>query len=524
MLLKEPAQLQAIESAPNRVVVVGAGAVGLYFAWKLASQGRQVVVLEAGTLDLANFPADSHRVVGRKHDGIKIGRSRTLGGTSNLWGGQLVEFQPIDLKGRPFWPNSEWPIPYEELAAYYPIAYHDMGIDSREQQDAAVWQSLSREVPDLTEGLEIFLTRWMREPNVSVLFGKDVERNPNLIVVLDSTTTGFTGENGQIREAIVKDSKGRERRIEGEAFVLAAGTFETVRLMLHAAEDENWRCPWKTNDNVGRYFQDHLGGRLATVQPIERKKLYDSFCTIVKPGHKFQPKIRTRSEVLEQTERLNIQVMFAFDSSFHENLVFLKQFLRAAIFGRKLRGMGDFFKKLSATVRHLVPLMWTYIKDHRILVPSSAKVSVVVQAEVEPLAESRITIDPSVRDAYGLPQVVLDWKLGGRELPSLHEFIQLVDKSLQTAKLGTLNIEPGLLAQDPAFLNTLRDTNHQTGGAVMGRSAKDGVVDGNLKVFDTQNLYVVGASTFRTGSNANVTFTAMALSARLADHLNKRSN
>jgi len=53
----------------------------------------------------------------------------------------------------------------------------------------------------------------------------------------------------------------------------------------------------------------------------------------------------------------------------------------------------------------------------------------------------------------------------------------------------------------------------------MGTSESDGVVDSDLRVFGTDNLYVAGASTFRTASNANTTFTALALGTRLVDHL-----
>jgi choline dehydrogenase-like flavoprotein len=45
------------------------------------------------------------------------------------------------------------------------------------------------------------------------------------------------------------------------------------------------------------------------------------------------------------------------------------------------------------------------------------------------------------------------------------------------------------------------------------------VVDQNLKVFGTVNLYIGGASTFRTVSNANTTFTALAFTTRLIHHL-----
>lgn len=53
----------------------------------------------------------------------------------------------------------------------------------------------------------------------------------------------------------------------------------------------------------------------------------------------------------------------------------------------------------------------------------------------------------------------------------------------------------------------------------MGFTEHDGVVDRDLKVFGTDNLYVGGAATFRTVSSANTTFTALTLSTRLVHHL-----
>jgi len=45
------------------------------------------------------------------------------------------------------------------------------------------------------------------------------------------------------------------------------------------------------------------------------------------------------------------------------------------------------------------------------------------------------------------------------------------------------------------------------------------VVDSNLKVFNTNNLYIIGSSVFRTGGHANPTLTIVQLSLRLAEHL-----
>ncbi len=80
-------------------------------------------MIEAGTRILDSFPAETFEVVGRKHDGIRTGRSVALGGTTNLWGGQLVEFMQIDFEGRDWLPGSRWPVRYEELASNYPPTY-----------------------------------------------------------------------------------------------------------------------------------------------------------------------------------------------------------------------------------------------------------------------------------------------------------------------------------------------------------------------------------------------------------------
>ena len=53
----------------------------------------------------------------------------------------------------------------------------------------------------------------------------------------------------------------------------------------------------------------------------------------------------------------------------------------------------------------------------------------------------------------------------------------------------------------------------------MADSPQDGVVDRDCKVHGVDNLYVVGSSVFPTSSWAFPTFTIVAMSVRLADHL-----
>jgi choline dehydrogenase-like flavoprotein len=142
-----------------------------------------------------------------------------------------------------------------------------------------------------------------------------------------------------------------------------------------------------------------------------------------------------------------------------------------------------------------------------------------LHVEQLPSNESLVRLSALERDANGVPKIELEWRISGDELITMKRFCLSLDKSLKREGVASLAIDQRLLDLDPSLLEACRDTNHQCGGLRIGTSVSDGVVDRNLKVFDTENLYVAGASTFRTSSFANPTFTAMALAMRLADQL-----
>jgi len=502
-----------------RVVVIGAGAVGLYAASQLAARGRDVVVIEAGDTHLGNFAAESYTSVGRSHTGIRLGRSRSMGGTTNLWGGQLVEFQPIDFEGRSWLPGSKWPVSYDEIAPYYKPTYQNLGTPLNLIDDDAVWRGVSCSRPDLGQEFEVFFTRWMGTPNFAELFAKQIQSDEKMSVLAGFTAVEFRGSEARLEAVRVVNEKGQSQWIEAETVILAAGTIENARLLLHTAQDPSWRAPWSGNENLGRYFQDHLGGKIAAFEPANKREFFKMFSNVAFAGRKFQPKIRMRSDVQMRQQIYNTQVFFAFESEISEHMVYLKQFLRAALYNRKFSGIGSVMRNGVGMARYLVPLMWKYVWDHRVFVPSTAKILMHVQSEHAPLVESRITIDKSGVDSFGLARVVLDWRLAGNELASLREFATQVRDALQAAGIGQLKIDEDLLALDPNFLSKLGDTYHQAGGTNMADSAQDGVVDKNLRVFGTENLYVTGASVFPTTSNANTTFTALAFTTRLVHHL-----
>jgi choline dehydrogenase-like flavoprotein len=502
------------------LLIIGGGTVGLHAAVLASRAGFRVLVIEAGSQELGGFAPSTFRSVGRRHDGIRVGRSRSLGGTSNLWGGQLVEFQPADIGGRSWITDSKWPLTFEEIAAHHGSTYSALGIPRRWQSDAPVWEGVSTTVPNLSRGLELFLTRWMQVPNISKLYAHDIQRARGSWVLVGATVVGFVGDEGQVTGVRVVAADQVEHVLRARQFVLAAGTFETNRLLLWGAADGRWNCPWRGNQSVGLGFHDHLGGRIGEIHELDPGRFRRLFSTIALEGHKFQPKIRFTNSTLESESLLNVQGMIGFESSVSEQLVYLKQFLKAAVFSRRIEGVGQFVRSVLACSKYLLPLMWTYARDHRIFVPNSAKVALIIQAEQRVLRSSRLSLDMTSRDSFGIPRLVLDWQVDGRaELLSIREFGRRCHEALQAAGIAEVRLDPALEAADPEFLGTLRDTNHQCGGAIMANSEADGVVDRNLRVFGTNNLYILGPAVFRTTSNANVTFMALCLATRLVQHL-----
>ena len=519
MLVEDLNQLKGFLKKGGRTIVIGSGAMGLYTANELVKRGKHVLVIESGGTILGGFPSTSYSSIGMKHDGIKNGRSRTLGGTTNLWGGQLAEFQPIDFSGRDWMPESAWPVLFNEIAPYYRLTYENLGIEHEYQNDDKVCKSVLGEKPKFSEGIEFFLTRWLKIPNFADYYRKQISGNPNFQVLINHTVVGFDSIGEQITAVKVSDHKRQVHKINGDIIVVASGTIETARLLLHSASETNWACPWRHNKNIGARFHDHLGGRVAYVYPYNTKRFFENFCTIVFRNHKFQPKIRLNNEIIKADRLLSIHGMFTFESSVSENLTYLKQFVKAAIYRRNFSDLRYLPSNLFACGKYLLPLIWKYVYDHRIFVPSKSRISFMIQAEQTPRKESRITIDPSVIDENGLPRVILDWQFFEEDLLAIKQFTVRADRALRKAGLAQLKIIDDLYEEEPSFMQSLHDTYHQSGGALMGTSDRNGVVNRNLKVFGTENLYVAGSSTFRTGSGANSVFTALAFATRLVDHL-----
>jgi choline dehydrogenase-like flavoprotein len=97
--------------------------------------------------------------------------------------------------------------------------------------------------------------------------------------------------------------------------------------------------------------------------------------------------------------------------------------------------------------------------------------------------------------------------------------MDVLDKTLRDAGVGHLEYIYDDVAAGVRECLVGASGYHQTGTTRMAASAADGVVDRNLSVFGTENLFVASTSTFPTSSQANPTLMCVAFAVRLARHL-----
>ena len=141
----------------------------------------------------------------------------------------------------------------------------------------------------------------------------------------------------------------------------------------------------------------------------------------------------------------------------------------------------------------------------------------VVVCEQLPNRDSRVVLSHEKGcDGYHLARA--DWRLCARDFASVEALYEL----LVGGGLDPRVFEALQRREDLRWHRRLTSAAHHLGTCRMASTPSTGVVDHNLKVFDTENLYICDGSVFSTTGNANSTLTAAALALRLGTHLARR--
>jgi choline dehydrogenase-like flavoprotein len=142
--------------------------------------------------------------------------------------------------------------------------------------------------------------------------------------------------------------------------------------------------------------------------------------------------------------------------------------------------------------------------------------SVWVKSEILPNSDSKITL---LKDGSTL-KTRYHHVVSEKSKLEFIRALKILEGELSLARVGELKIKPTILNGTDQILQG--QNWHPMGTLRMGIDPKQSACDSDLKLHSAERIYVADASVFPTGSNANPTFTAMALGLRLASYLDDK--
>ena len=487
--------------------IVGGGIAGLTLAHKLVTLGHEVLLLEAGGQTAEAFGAVQQ--AGHPHPGASEPRIRALGGTSLTWGGQLLPF-PHD--------SSAWPISAADLAPFTTEAESLLAVDSLPYDAAGFFTKLEQRTPTLLDQLpelDASLSKFtpFSHRNLAHTLGHKLRAHTNARIILHAPVTELLLDptRDHIEAVFVRTPSGRSRRVEADQIILAAGTIETVRLLL-ASRSIAPEGVGNQHGQVGRNFHDHLTITAATLREPARTQLLSVLRPWIYRGTLHSFKLSASRELQRELDLTPILAHLTIDEPDTSGIGALRSLLRARQQNNLALALRETLPQLPRALADAARLTLSAHTRRRRYVSPSATVQLRLNVAQRTPSASRITLSPDL-------QPILDWRIDPSELAAVRSFAQYLRTHLN---IDGLDWNPSLFTPDlTAPIPDLDDARHAMGGATMGTDPRTSVVDPDLRVHGLRNLFITSAAVFPDGSPQLPTLPLMALTLRLAQHLHK---
>ncbi len=520
------------------VLIIGAGASGAALAWSLAETRMNIVCMEqGGFMDPAKYPStepdwERHRFgrfaanpnvrkmasdypVNDQASPISPLMFNAVGGGTIIYAGHFPRFHPSDFRVKSLdGVADDWPIDYATLAPFYDLNDRMMGVSGLAGNPAGPAHTpplpplpLGKLGHTMAGGFNKLGWHWwpadsaiLSEPyegraacvnagpcdlgcaqgakaSTDITYWPLAQRRGVTLRTQCRVREITVDEHGMADGVLYYDERGQLQRQKASIVVLACNGIGSSRLLLNSRS---------------KLFPDGLANRSGLVG---KNLMFHPFSIVV--GGFGEPLDSYKGPM---GCCITSQEFYETDLS--------RGFLRGCTF-EILRGVGPMTGAVGGIMNNPVSWGTTHREIQALTFGRTAAIGVI--SEDLPEEHNRVTLDPELTDAHGIPAPKIDYVQADNNKKLLRHGEARAQEALKAAG-----------AQWTLVLPTVRQTGwHLMGTARMGSDPERSVVNPWGRSHDVRNLFVVDGSLFVTSAAVNPTSTIQALALYIGDAIKK---
>ena len=463
-----------------------------------------------------------HPYTGTKYAWV---RARCVGGKTNIWGRLALRLSDYDFKAKSHDGYGEdWPISYADIAPYYDKVDLYLGVSGHKENlpylpDGIFQRPIKLTASELklraglakmgrvltpyragvtTDGLKHNKYRsrcFGRGACDRRVGGCDIHAafdSPTGLIRPAADTGNLTlRPNSVVFEVTVDTDTGKARGVHfkdaesGEVYeararvvILAASTLESARLLLLSKSRQHPNGIGNSSGHVGHNFCEHVMGpgiNGLVKDLVGKPRTNDDG----RPGSFYVARFRNLGD-----KQSNFIRGYGFEGSSGTTMFPGNAF--------ETPGFGPSYKKT--------------VRDY-----AGAFIGMGAFGEVLPRYENAVSIDPDVKDRWGVPVLKFDYRFGDNEKKMAEDMAHTAREMFEASGIEVVSVNREVLREGWSI--------HELGTSRMGNDPKTSVLNQFQQSHDVKNLFVVDGSSHVSASCQNPTWTIMALCWRSCDYL-----
>ncbi|HZS53227.1 MAG TPA: GMC family oxidoreductase [Bryobacteraceae bacterium] len=451
-------------------------------------------------------------------------RARTVGGKTTIWGRLALRLSDYDFKAKDRDGYGEnWPLSYSDIEPYYDRVDEYLGVSGHPEnlpylpdskfQRAVKLNDAEVHLRTTLKGMDRVLTPYRAGVTTDGLkhnkyrsrcYGRgacnrhvggcDIHAafdsptglirpamdTGNLVMRANSTVYEVTVDKstGKATGVSFLDSDSRKSyQVKAKVVIIAASTLESARLMLLSKSSLYPNGIGNSSGHVGHNFCEHvMGPSIAGIKKdlIGKPRTLDDG----RPGGFYVARFRNL------TNKSDFLRGYGFEGGSGTGMIPGTAYTTP--------GFGEEYKKR--------------VRDY-----AGATIEMGAFGEVLSRYENAVDIDPTVKDAWGIPALRFSYRFGENEKKMAADMAESAKEMFDAAGFEIVSITKSVLPEGWSI--------HELGTARMGNDPKKSVLNQYMQSHDVKNLFVVDGSAFVSASCQNPTWTIMALCWRSCDYL-----